>query len=135
MNQSEALGLADGLRELADFLVEHGMDIPSAYSPSLRLDIFIDEYNRSNKAIKADLRDAARAMAPCEKDYSGSYFNLRREFGEFVMLEVSVSRDKVCRKVETGKTRVIPARPAQPERVEFVTEWVCDDVSLLKMVQ
>jgi hypothetical protein len=72
---------------------------------------------------------AVAKQSSWQKDYNGQWFSLQKRFGTLT-LDVYVPRDEVCRKVVTG-TRVLPAVEAQPERVEQVEEWVCDEASLL----
>ncbi len=107
-----------GLRDLASFYDAHPQ-VPPPYQHQVM--VFTDD--------KATLAAIAKA-GNWEKVWSDSWFSLKKAFGESLLLEIYVDRSVVCRKVVTG-TRVVPATPATEEREEEVTEWVCDDVSLL----
>ena len=104
------------LRECADFLEQH----PSVHVPRyVTLNVFVN--------TRDEIADHARATT-WEKVYNDDWFYLRREFGCDLSLDITTSRETVCRKVVTGKTLV----PAKPEHEIDVVEWICDDVSLLK---
>ena len=57
-----------------------------------------------------------------EKQRAGSTFWLEGRFGD-VVLTAFAKQGAVCRMDVTG-TRVVPA---QPERVEEIVEWICDE--------
>ena len=80
-------------------------------------------------ADKAELTKFAISGGKWNKVFAGGYFWVSRIFGN-ITLEVNIPRSEVCRQVETG-TRIIPARPAEPEREEPIYEWVCDASPLL----
>lgn len=108
--------LIEGLRRLADFL---------AVTPQIELSPQIyNVYVESREELAAIAR-----LGSWQKHYVGDYFVLRKSFAG-VTLDVYTNRQSVCRAVVTGQ-RVVPAQPAQPERVEDVVEWVCDDAVLL----
>jgi hypothetical protein len=78
------------------------------------------------KQVMAILR---KAIAPgrWEKDTNNYYFSLTREV-DGLDIAIKSGREAVCQRVVIGvKTEVIPAREAQPERIEEVeeVEWVC----------
>lgn len=77
-------------------------------------------------ADRAELTQIAK-VGRWEKEYVGDWFMLKKTFGEDLTLQYQTEREKVCRRVVTGK-RVIPA---QEQREVDVIEWVCDDASLL----
>jgi len=110
----------DGLRALADFLEAN----PSLPAPTLnRLLVPL--------STREQIAGIAR-VGSWQKDYeSDTWFSLKRSFGPQVTLEYFTERSNVCRKVKTGETRLVPARPAEPERIEDVEKWVCDDAALL----
>jgi len=66
------------------------------------------------------------------KDYDSSDFNLRIKLGDEFGYAVTYycKRDAVCTPKVVGK-KVIPAKPAEPPRVEDVIEWECSKISLL----
>lgn len=132
MTHKNAQELAKGLRELADFVESKGVGISSGYQFTeyeVMINWFATHYGDEEKTRK-NLRNAARAMAPCEKVYSGSYFDLRKKFGQYVTLEITADRTAVCERVEVG-TEVVPARPAEPEKIVPKYEWVCNDTAIL----
>lgn len=99
------------LRDCATFLEAH----PTIGCPVYNVfNVFVD--------TKAELAAYARA-ASWEKTYNDSWFALVREFGPDLRLSINAHRSVVCRKVVTG-TRIVPE---QPERVEEVFGWVCDE--------
>ena len=67
------------------------------------------------------------------KDYDSSDFNVNVKI-PYEPYDITINyyckRDAVCKAVVVG-TKVIPARPAEPPRVENVLEWQCEKVSLL----
>jgi hypothetical protein len=85
------------------------------------------QYVTMNVFVNTREEVAAHAKAASwKKVHSDDWFWLHREFGEDLSLDITASRETVCRRVVTG-TRTIPARPE--ETVEEV-EWVCDDAVL-----
>lgn len=110
-----------GLRDMADFFENH----PDLKFPHYSgLNVFVN--------TREEIAEIAR-QSTWSKVYAGHWFCLRKQFGSDLTLEINISREEVCRKVVTG-TRVVPAMPAMPateETVEEVTEWVCDETSLL----
>ncbi len=118
MTEQERLDAIQGLRDVADFLDAHpGVPAPRWVTMNVPID------------TKEELAQIAR-LSSWGKDYSGSYFALRKKFAGELTLDVYVERQKVCRKIITGM-RMVPAEPAKPEREEAIEEWVCDDAALL----
>lgn len=116
MSESETRRAAfiQSLRDCADFLEQHqGVPMPMYCC----LNVFPDTREEAIAIAK---------LASWKKDYNDRWFNLRRDFGEDLKLEINFSREIVCRKVVTG-TKVIPAKPAE---IVETYEWACDDVSL-----
>jgi hypothetical protein len=105
-----------GLRDLADFLEQH----PGVPAPT---------YNALLVSSTKEMLTRIARMASWTKDYGGEYFSLKKEFLGGLTLDIYTSRSEVCRKVVVGE-RVVPARPAEPERVEEVVEWVCEEALL-----
>ena len=107
-----------GLRDLADFLDAHpNVPVPGSEQT---LNVFVDD--------RATLAAIARE-GRWEKHYYTNWFTLVAAFGP-ITLHINLDREQVCRKVVTG-SRVVPARAAEPEHVEEVTEWICEDLPLL----
>lgn len=111
--------VSDSLRDLAAFLDAH---------PEIEINdqsITLLKYVTTREELAAIAKRGSY-----RKVYTKSYFELHHDFGCGIELHVYADRATVCQRVVTG-TRVIAAIPAQPERVEEVVEWVCDDTPLL----
>lgn len=109
-----------GLREMADFFERHPV-VETPYQ-GFCMNVFLE--------TRSEIEVIAR-LTSWKKDYSGSWFALRKSFGEGALhLDVNVPREQVCRKVVTG-TRIVEAQPATLATVENIEEWVCDDGSIL----
>ncbi len=106
--------LIQGLRALADFLQQHPQ--PELCYASPIINVFLNA---------EELPARIRGVGELEKFAAGNYFWLRRSFGP-VKLDFSFEREKICRKVSTG-TKVVPAVPAQPEKIVETFEWECPD--------
>ena len=111
-----------GLRELADYLELHPELVP--------------QYGGQHVYMHADNADQFSALVSelggrREKEADDYHIGVTRRFGPHEY-DLYVDREQVCRKVVTG-TRVVPARPAEPESVEDVVEWVCDDPILSRL--
>jgi hypothetical protein len=118
--------LVAGLRELADFIEEKGLQLPEL---TVEVRSYVSDYEPKNYTIstgygKQVMRKAAIAMKPVEKIHDSYSFRLKRTFGSIVM-QVSTSREAVCRKVSVTKVEM----PEQviPAYVREVPEWVCTD--------
>ena len=113
-----------GLLDAADFFAKNpDIDTPSSLT--------INQWLSS----RDEMAKYARVKGGWKKEYWDTNFALRREFSGGVVFDVNISRNEVCRQVVVGKKTVAaePAKliPASPEREIDVTEWVCDDASLL----
>lgn len=103
----------EGLHALANYLETSELEFP--YYSGIRLDVFT--YNEDNFADQSRKLGGFR-----EKVLEGSYAIVKRTFGPH-KIEVNISREKVCTRVEVGE-RVVPATE---ERVEKVYEWECPE--------
>lgn len=134
MKYKTAQNMAAGLRNLADFIEEHGVELPSEYGwsdPDVRLTIYAT--SNAEKA-KLAMRRAARAMAKqgiVRKEYGETGVVLRQSFGPHVHLNVRSSREAVCTKRVVEIQRV-PKQAYVEIPGEFidkeVVEWDCDPV-------
>jgi len=122
--------LVASLRELADFLEGDGVVLPclkvyvSGYASVYE---WTDgKYEINAVKTKTLMRRVARAMSPCEKDYAGHSFQLKRKFGDHISVEVSAQRDTVCVAKVVGKKLVPKYRKYGTEEVDDV-EWICGD--------
>ena len=105
------------LRAAADFFESH----PGAPAPEYRVTLNMFVYTRE------EFEGIARSVGAANKGVSGEWFFLRRKFGELLQMDWNVSRGEVCEARVTGK-RMIPARPAEPEREVDVVEWECTSI-------
>lgn len=101
-----------GLKALAEFL-EQNDRIPVPYS--IDVNVFVED--------KDALADVARSGGRWDKNQSDSFFWLRQDFGGGVNIQVNVNRERVCKRIVTGKKTI----PARPEIEVDVVEWVCDE--------
>ena len=102
------------LRAAADFFESH----PEAPVPSYRVTLNMFVYTRE------EFESIARSVGTANKGVSGEWFFLRRKFGDCLQMDWNVTRGEVCEARVVGK-RVIPARPAEPEREVDIVEWDC----------
>lgn len=118
-NREAVMTVSESLRALAAFLDDHQ-------------EIKVGEQNVTilhYVSTRKEIAECARA-ASWRKVYTNDYFELHRDFGNGITIQVYTPRGQVCEKVVVGK-RIVPARPAEPEREEEVVEWVCRDEPLL----
>ena len=140
MSTTEAIGATDGatearadfvkgLRDLADFIEQTGVVTPYA----------TESYPKAINAMvdgKEDLAEFARVAGYVEKDYSGSFATLRKQFGP-ISYEVFTHRNNVCERVQVG-TETITEEVPDPEKIaevptvtvtreQPVYEWRCDE--------
>ena len=110
-----------GLRELADWL-EATPEAPVLSYGNVggtKFDVYL------SNAHADTVRSLARTEGVFQKQYAGSFFNLKRLFSGDVVYELNIQRDAVCERVQVGET-VVPERPAVAEHVEPVYEWQCE---------
>lgn len=110
--------VAQSLRELADF-IESLSDIDLRDQR-----ITLIHYVTTREELAAIAR-----VGSWSKQYDDSFFNIVKDFGNGIELQVYTDRANICRRVVTGQ-RIVEAVPAQPERIEDIVEWVCDDAVL-----
>ena len=110
-------GFVASLRAAADFFESH----PGAPAPIYRITLNMFVYTRE------ELERIARSVGAADKGVSGEWYFLRRKFGGFLQMDWNVPRGEVCEARVVG-TRVIPARPAEPERAVDIVEWDCQPV-------
>ena len=103
---------AEELRQLADWLEEHGEALGNSISAG------------SVYAWGADHTKALALPGPWEKEYLDSMLYLNRRFGDS-RLSVPVLRSKVCEMVPTGNkvTKKVPTAWEEVEEDEY--EWEC----------
>jgi len=132
MKYKDRDNLVAGLRELADFVEDRGIELPIDISVSATA--YMPYYSRKNrksynaiseKEKKAIVKQLIRVMKPVKKEYHGNYFTITRLFGK-IKFSLSVDRGVVCKKVPTGNKIIHAARYVE-EIVEEEVEWVCTD--------
>lgn len=132
-NQDPRGQFIQGLRDAAAFYEAH----PLVPAPA---DVELSAYLAAVWEVATEDRDpliasVARAMAPCEKDYSTSLLYLRRRFGP-VLVEVFIGRDSVCERKVVGTRAVerevvdIPAVTRTETVEEEIVEWECKPLLL-----
>lgn len=115
--RERADAFADSLRQFADFIEQNPSftEHIGSWSPYV--------YAKD----RAQLATIIRTLGSCRKQYISNSLYVEKDFGKHLELNVTINREKVCRKIVTG-TRVIPARAELiPERVEEIIEWDCTD--------
>ena len=123
MKYKDRDNLVAGLREAANFVEVHGLQLPlKSYETDCKITSYLLGSEIESRAL---LRKVAKIMGRAEKDHSGSHFHLRKRFGP-VSLEFISNRNAVCTPIVVGK-KVLPAIEATPEREVDDVEWVCTD--------
>lgn len=141
MKYSELHETIENLRALADWLESNpkAVKLPAIaltaneyiYAYAKKADGSTDYSQTDEYETRSKMREIARALGSCEKDYSGGLFELTKQFGDNygsrIRLIFRTKRDAVCRKV-VKSTKTIPAETRViPERIEEEVEWVCTD--------
>jgi len=131
MDYNKRTELASNLREFADFLDDHGQDIP---------DVTVDISSRVWKswtgagdvptAIALALRAGMKGADEVTKEYSDDYFRLYLSFGD-LQYRVLCDREEVCERTVVGTETVMESVPPEGEWTEQavekdVVEWVCN---------
>ena len=131
MDYDKRWTLANDLREFANFLDDHGQDIP---------DVTVDISSRVWKswtgasdvptAIALALRAGMKGADEVTKEYSDNYFRLYLSFGE-LQYRVLCDRDEVCERTVVGTETVMESVPPEGEWTEKevekdIVEWVCN---------
>lgn len=124
MKYSEVESTVKDLRAFADFIEQHGVEIPGdIYISNSYNSLWDDDNSTAKEKAKAVAKILARGGL-VEKKHDDYDLTLIRSFGK-IKLKFSIQREKFCKKVVTG-TREIPAVTYEA-RTEEVVEWVCDD--------
>jgi len=121
--------LVSNLRELADFLEAHGLELPSDVYMASSYNFLYDDHGeyRHNRSAREKARSITKVLARggiVEKKFEGGYLELRRKFGTIV-LEFNLSREKVCERKTVGYEDV-PEKTTPAYKREIV-EWICTD--------
>lgn len=125
------------LREFADFLEKHGVELPDGLwvSTSEWMNLTATDYEDGETKIneagtKENIRKFIAAVGECEKDYRDDRIVITKNYSDgSMMLRGEVDRSIMCKRVVVGQKVV----PATEERVVDEIEWVCaENVSLLR---
>jgi len=109
------------LRDAADFLEKH----PQPYLSQIAILIPCDD--------KEEIARLTQGAGGLSKEFGLEHFGLRKTFADNVYIEWYVHRNQVCEKIVHQK--IVPAQPAQPERIEEVIEWSCPKSILAELAQ
>lgn len=126
MKYKQAQEVAQGLRELADWVEEYGPRLPVRQLEVPGYNFLHDDYNGKHTA-KQKARIVAKLLArggTCEKKFQDNYLILKRAFGP-LELEFNLGRNAVCRRVVVG-TEHVEEHVIEAHDREIV-EWVCED--------
>jgi hypothetical protein len=130
MKYSQRDNLVASLREAADFIEAHGIELPFNITVSLGAHIATFDRktyeSRDPKEMRRELKQAVRILKPVKKEYYGSTLYVKKRFGTAIELSLTASRSVACKQVKTGKTTLVPA-VLLPARMEEEIEWVCTD--------
>jgi len=111
--------ISDSLRALANFL-EDNSDI----------DVTDQNINLLKYVLTREKLVEMARVSSWKKVYTHDWFELHKDFGNGISLQVYTDRANVCKRVVVGK-RIVPAVEAQPDRIEDDVRWVCEDEPLL----
>ena len=118
--------LADGLRELANFLDLHPELAEALGPPTLYLWASDEAKFKANNAL----------LGTFTKSSTGSYLNATKAFGP-VTVESTIQQSNICEKKVVGTRKVMQYVPVDPDYIpplveyhnveveEEVTEWLC----------
>jgi len=135
------------LRELADFIEQHGHLLPGYVSVNASATMYLTatdyvrnpetgehESKLNEENTKQNLKRALAAFGSCEKEYREDRIEIRKKNSfDRVMLRGTVDRSVACKRVVVGQ-KLEPAVFLQAKLVDEV-EWQCDEgISLLKLV-
>lgn len=132
--ENENLELVSDLRELADFLASTP-GLPKCTLHTVYANGTVGEWGTKADGTwgyvldefqtRTNMREYARMMKPCKKDYVGGSFSLKRSFGS-IMLQINTKREAICQEIKTGEV-IHHEEYTIPARTEEVVEWVCND--------
>lgn len=107
----------DEIRQILDF-VEADPNVPMPYFGS------VNAFVRDPDV----LGDVARAMAPCDKDVCGNFYELTHRFGS-TSFTANFARDEVCEAVVIGTEEIAEKviETVIPAQTRDIVEWVCPD--------
>src|SRR5205809_4539265 len=104
MKYDEVETFVKDLRDFADFMEAHGVELPSDYfraAPTLRLSIWNPDKEPLIQATKV-LAKAGGVTNPVKKELTDYSYSAKQTFGKSIELEYWASRDTVCTKKQVG---------------------------------
>lgn len=129
MNIDKAYKLAEDLRSFADFLDQHGEELPH-----VSVDVASHVWGYSGESVPESVALAMRAglkgAGAVEKEYSDNYFRLYLSFGS-LKYKIVCNRDEVCERKVIG-TEIVTKSVApegkwtEQEVEQDIVEWVCN---------
>ena len=133
MEDKQTFQLVEDLRDFANFVEEHGSDLPKV---TVELRSWIWGYDLDNgeegipKAVALTMRAGMKSTHDVTKEYSDDYFRLYIKFGE-LQYKVVCNRDAVCVKNVIGTKTVTQRMPPEGEWTDQIitqdiVEWKCN---------
>ena len=131
MEDSKTFQLVEDLRDFADFVEEHGPQLPGV---SVELRSWIWGYEVADQGVPEGvalaLRAGIKSADEVTKEYSDDYFRLYLRFGK-LQYRVVCNREEVCEKNVIGTKTVTKKMPpegdwTEQEVEEEIVEWVCN---------
>lgn len=108
MKYAEVEKHVKSLREFADWLEKHGLDLPK-FDYDLQIKVSGLSYDKDAMVQAAKVMSkGATINNPLEKNMTTSYYELVRKFGS-INFEIWSSRDTVCERKQVG-TKIQPKR-------------------------
>jgi hypothetical protein len=122
MKYAERDKLVAGLRELADFIEQRGLELPidANFLPSLTVYL----YDTPDGTAREKMRKVARNIGHARKGTLPGFYDLQRDFGP-VSLLFTAPRGAVCQRIVTGTKQI--EEQVIPAHEEEIVEWICDD--------
>lgn len=117
------------LRSFATFL-EENPEVPTPDTYDFQYSSLMAWSMLSKDQLATIAKSAAKHGYKVNKEYQGNYFDLTIGNPDGLTFRAFVTRDTVCRKVDTGR---VETYKTYPENIEFVErerpvyEWVCDE--------
>ena len=131
MKDTKISQLVEDLRNFADFVEEHGPQLPSV---NVELRSWIWGYEVENQGVPEGvalaLRAGLKSADEVTKEYSDDYFRMYLKFGK-LEYKVICNRKEVCEKNVIGTKMVTKSIPPEGEWTERqveeeIVEWVCN---------
>tara|TARA_Y100001951_G_scaffold93860_1_gene89852 strand:+ start:184 stop:609 length:426 start_codon:yes stop_codon:yes gene_type:complete len=130
MDDRTAFQMVDDLRDFANFVEEHGPDLPDV---TVELRSWVWGYDADDSvplSVALAMRAGVKTADKVTKEYTDDYFRMFLKFGK-LEYRVICNRDEVCEKNVIGTktvTKKIPPKGnwTEEEVEEDIVEWVCN---------